>query len=57
MGVKKVAELKKECNSSVANKFQRYQLSCSHCPPNQHENCKRKGRHGKTKPKYKNHRK
>lgn len=42
-----------ETNSSVVNKENRQKLRCSYCPPNKGENKKKTGRHGKTKPKYK----
>lgn len=44
-------------NSTVDNRERRNQLSCSFCKPNRGENRKRCGKHGKTKPKYKNKRK
>lgn len=44
-------------NSTVDNRERRNQLSCSFCKPNRGENAKRCGKHGKTKPKYKNKRK
>lgn len=40
-------------NSTVDDRERRKDLSCSHCPPNHKENATRRGRHGKTKPKYK----
>ena len=43
----------KETNSTAFNRIERLHLSCSICPPNRGENAKRKAKHGKTKPKYK----
>lgn len=41
-------------NSTVDDRERRFDLNCSFCPPNRYENAKRRGKHGKTKPKYKN---
>jgi hypothetical protein len=49
--------VKKETNSMVDDRLRRFDLNCSICPPNRGENSKRKSKHGKTKPKYKDHRK
>ncbi len=49
-------EIKTTDNPSVDNKLRRYELRCSLCPPNGGENCKRRGKHGKTKAKYKDKR-
>lgn len=43
-------------NPAVDQKLRRKDLSCSLCPPNRGENAKRKGKHGTTKPRYKNKR-
>lgn len=43
-------------NSTVDDRERRFDLGCSFCKPNKGENAKRKGKHGKTKPKYKNRR-
>lgn len=43
-------------NSTVDDRESRFDLSCSFCPPNRHENARRKAKHGKTKPKYKDKR-
>lgn len=43
-------------NSTVDDRLRRFDLGCSHCPPNKHENATRKGTHGVKKPKYKNKR-
>ncbi len=40
-------------NSTLFNRILRFPLKCSVCPPNRGENAKRRGFHGKTKPKYK----
>ena len=55
----KIKKMIKETDnsSSVFNKLERYKLKCSICPPNAGENWKRKGKHGKTKAKYKDKRK
>lgn len=45
-----------ETNSTVDDRLRRFDLGCSFCPPNRYENAKRKGKHGKTKPKYKDKR-
>ena len=49
--------IKEETNSTVYNRLLRLDLNCSICPPNRGENSKRKSKHGKTKPKYKDKRK
>lgn len=43
-------------NSTVDDRERRDDLSCSFCRPNRGENASRKGKHGKTKPRYKNKR-
>lgn len=55
--MKNKERLKSETNPTIYNRLKRYNLKCSICPPNGGENTKRKGKHGKTKPKYKNKRK
>lgn len=45
--------IKHEDNSTVYNREQRKRLNCTRCKPNQGENSNRVGKHGKTKPKYK----
>lgn len=42
-----------ETNSMVDDRERRKDLRCSICKPNKGENAKRRGKHGKTKPKYK----
>jgi hypothetical protein len=47
---------KENTNSTVDDRERRFDLGCSFCPPNRYENAKRRGKHGKTKPKYKDKR-
>lgn len=54
--VEMACEIAGETNSTVDRRERRKALDCSHCPPNQGENAKRRGKHGKTKPKRKQRR-
>lgn len=55
MGMKKKQELDSTANAAVYNKLKRQELNCPLCPPHRKENVTR-CKHGRTKPKYKNHR-
>lgn len=46
-----------ETNNSVHKNYRRLLCKCSFCKPHRNENASRYGKHGKTKPKYKDHRK
>lgn len=48
-------EEKETDNPSVYNKIRRRELSCPICPPHKVENHGRWVKHGKQKPKYKDH--
>jgi hypothetical protein len=45
-----------EANSTVDRRYRRSLVGCSFCPPHGGENRSRVGRHGKNKPRYKQHR-
>lgn len=45
-----------EDNSKVDKHYRRRLCGCSFCRPHGHENATRYGKHGKTKPRYKDHR-
>ena len=46
----------KNSNNTVDDRERRLNLSCSFCRPNRGENTKRRPKHCRTKPKYKNKR-
>jgi hypothetical protein len=53
---RKIPLIEENTNSTVDDRERRDDLLCSFCRPNRGENAKRRPKHGKTKPKKKDHR-
>lgn len=56
MGIGGKKEREETSNPQVYRKLKRQDWRCPLCPANKNENANRKPKHGKGKPKYKDHR-